>query len=181
MKSMADRAANRVEAGAQADERFGFATYDPDAAERRGYSDYSYWGSTLRAFLKNRVALCLLLLLVVLLAFTFIQPYLPGQYDANRINNYPATGLQVNNMNPSMHPSALHRGEGAGRLVRRDERNSDHPEADGLHRARIRRGMVPRVLQGAGGLCEEPTAQAAGRPDADALRGEVQLPDQPVL
>ena len=103
MKSMADRAANRVEAGAQADERFGFATYDPDAAERRGYSDYSYWGSTLRAFLKNRVALCLLLLLVVLLAFTFIQPYLPGQYDANRINNYPATGLQVNNMNPSMH------------------------------------------------------------------------------
>ena len=45
MKSMADRAANRVEAGAQADERFGFATYDPDAAERRGYSDYSYWGT----------------------------------------------------------------------------------------------------------------------------------------
>ena len=34
--------------------RFSFAGYDQAAAEKSGYSDYSYWGSTFRCFLKNR-------------------------------------------------------------------------------------------------------------------------------
>ena len=34
---------------------FGFAAYDHASAERSGYSNYSYWGSTIRVFLKNKV------------------------------------------------------------------------------------------------------------------------------
>ena len=36
---------------------FETAPYNPDEGERGGYSNYSYWGSTFRSFLKRRVAL----------------------------------------------------------------------------------------------------------------------------
>ena len=87
---------------ADADQLFKLAKYDEDAAERSGYSNYSYWGSTLRVFLKNRVALSLLIVLVLLVAFTFIQPCLPGQYPAGKINNHPQTGMQLSNQAPSL-------------------------------------------------------------------------------
>ena len=80
---------------------FSLAQYDEAAAERGGYSNYSYWRSTLHVFLKNRVALFLLIVLALLVAFTFIQPYLPGQYPAGRINNHPQTGMQLSNQAPS--------------------------------------------------------------------------------
>ena len=32
-----------------------FASYDSEAAEKTGYSNYSYWQSTLRVFFKNKV------------------------------------------------------------------------------------------------------------------------------
>ncbi len=85
------------------DERtaFSFDNRPDDEAERTGYSNYSYWRSTLQVFLKNRAALSLLCLLLIVLAFTFIQPYLPGQYDANTINNHPETGMQLSNVPPS--------------------------------------------------------------------------------
>ena len=38
------------------EEMFAFAGYDAQAAERTGYSNYSYWASTWRVFMKNRVA-----------------------------------------------------------------------------------------------------------------------------
>lgn len=60
---------------------FGFAEYDENAAEKTGYSNYSYWGATVRMFFKNKVAVAMLLVLFLLLAFTFIQPYLPNQFD----------------------------------------------------------------------------------------------------
>ena len=63
------------------EELFSFAPFNADAAEQGGYSDYSYWRSTLRAFFKNKVAVFFLLVLAVTLAFTFIQPYLPNQRD----------------------------------------------------------------------------------------------------
>ena len=80
---------------------FGFASYDHADAERSGYSNYSYWGSTVRVFMKNRVAVFLLMVLVVLVAFTLIQPVLPNQYPAGQIINHPTTGVQMSNVSPS--------------------------------------------------------------------------------
>ena len=61
------------------EEAFSFADFNAEAAERGGYSDYSYWGSTLRAFFQNKIAVFFLIIMVAVLAFTFIQPYLPNQ------------------------------------------------------------------------------------------------------
>jgi len=80
---------------------FTFAEFDPDAGERIGYSNYSYWRSTMRMFLKNKVALIFLILLGSILAFTFLQPFLPGQRSPTTINNDPATGVQFRNLVPS--------------------------------------------------------------------------------
>lgn len=60
---------------------FSLAERDADAAEKTGYSDYSYWASTLRVFFKNKVAIFFLCLIAVTLLFTFIQPMLPNQKD----------------------------------------------------------------------------------------------------
>lgn len=76
------------------------AEFDASAGERGGYSDYSYWGSTMRGFLRNRVALGFLVLLGVLLLFTFIQPVLPGQKSPTMIHIDPATGMQYRNVAP---------------------------------------------------------------------------------
>lgn len=74
--------------------------YSEEEAERTGYSDYSYWRSTLRAFFKNKMAVVMLLIAVGLVLFSVIQPYLPGQYDPNYINNDPETGMQIINQRP---------------------------------------------------------------------------------
>ena len=74
-----------------------FAAYDSAAAEKTGYSNYSYWGSTFRCFLKNRVAMSLLIVLAALLLFTIIQPYLPGQFEACLVIDHPITGIQMMN------------------------------------------------------------------------------------
>lgn len=76
------------------------AKYNEQAAEKTGYSNYSYWGSTLRAFSKNKMAVCMLSVIAAILLFTFIQPLLPGQYDPNLINNDPVTGMQIMNRKP---------------------------------------------------------------------------------
>ncbi len=84
------------------DELFVLAQYDEAAGEKTGYSNYSYWRSTVKVFFKNKVAVFLLFVLAGLLLFTFIQPYLPGQYPANQINNNPQTGKQLSNLSPSL-------------------------------------------------------------------------------
>ncbi|HHY34262.1 MAG TPA: ABC transporter permease [Firmicutes bacterium] len=81
-------------------ELFTFAQYDAEAAERTGYSDYSYWRSTIRVFLRNKTAIFLLILMTSLVTFTFIQPYLPGQKDPITIHLDPNTGLQLRNHPP---------------------------------------------------------------------------------
>lgn len=80
-------------------ELFSFQEFNEMEVEKTGYSNYSYWNSTLHAFLKNRGAFILLVLLALLLVFTFIQPYLPGQYDPNKIIN-DASGMQFRNVPP---------------------------------------------------------------------------------
>lgn len=76
------------------------AEYNAQDAEKTGYSNYSYWGSTLRAFSRNKMAVTMLGIIVFILLFTFIQPNLPGQYDPNLINNDPVTGMQIMNRKP---------------------------------------------------------------------------------
>ncbi|WP_349674521.1 ABC transporter permease [Lacrimispora sp.] len=80
-------------------ELFTFGGYNEAETEKTGFSNYSYWNSTLHAFFKNRIAFALLVLLMLLLAFTFVQPYLPGQYDPNLIIN-DTSGMQFRNIPP---------------------------------------------------------------------------------
>lgn len=101
-EALTEELRGQMDAPANEDELFGFADYDETAAEKTGYSNYSYWRSTLQVFLRNRAAVFLLIVLVALLLFTFLQPYLPGQYPANLINNHPQTGLQLSNQSPSL-------------------------------------------------------------------------------
>lgn len=79
---------------------FDFAGYDAKEAERTGYSNYSYWQSTLQMFLKNKVAAALLILMLVIVVFTIIQPYLPGQKLPTKIYTDAKTGLQLRNHVP---------------------------------------------------------------------------------
>ena len=81
-------------------ELFSFAQFDEAEVERTGVSNYSYWRSTLRAFSKNKVAMFLLIVMLSVVVFTFIQPYLPGQYDPFLVNN-GANGLPLKNKAPS--------------------------------------------------------------------------------
>ena len=82
-------------------EAFQFAEFDAKEVERTGYSNYSYWGSTFRAFCKNKLALALVFIVLIILAFTFLQPYLPGQFDAFAVNNDPETGIPLRNEPPN--------------------------------------------------------------------------------
>ena len=83
------------------EEMFAFAGYDAQAAERTGYSNYSYWASTWRVFMKNRVAMFFLTLLLILMAFTFIQPYLPNQKNPTEVYISEEAGKQDRNQPPS--------------------------------------------------------------------------------
>lgn len=78
---------------------FDFANYDESMAEKTGYSNYSYWQSTIKVFLKNKVAAFLLVLMLVLILFTVIQPYLPGQKLPTKIYTN-AQGIQLRNQKP---------------------------------------------------------------------------------
>jgi len=78
--------------------------FDAQSAEAVGYSNYSYWRCTFQAFWKNKMARFLLIALVALLAFTIIQPILPGQKDPNEIfNTYDKYGkaFPMKNEGPS--------------------------------------------------------------------------------
>lgn len=81
-------------------EKFSFADFNPEELERTGQSHYSYWRSTLRSFARNRVAMFLLILVALIVVFTFIQPILPGQFNFFKVNNDPKTGLPMKNVPP---------------------------------------------------------------------------------
>ena len=80
------------------EELFTPAGFSEERAEATSYSNYSYWGSTFRAFFKNRVAVLLLVALIAVVAFAFLQPYLPGQVDPNLCAVDPVTGIQYRNI-----------------------------------------------------------------------------------
>ena len=82
------------------DELFTPAGFSEEQAEATASSNYSYWGSTFRAFFKNKFAVALLIALVVVVAFAFIQPHLSGQADPNLCAVDPVTGIQYRNIAP---------------------------------------------------------------------------------
>lgn len=79
---------------------FQFSGYDEEESKRGGYSNYSYWRSTWKVFIQNRLALFLLILMSALLIFTIIQPYLPNQKPPTKIYNNPETNLPLKNNPP---------------------------------------------------------------------------------
>ena len=88
-----------LDCGMSDEELFSFAEFDPENAERGGYSNYSYWGSTLRAFFQNKAAVFFLIVMISVLAFTFVQPYLPNQLDPLEIHTNE-WGMPLNNVPP---------------------------------------------------------------------------------
>ncbi|MGN9165850.1 oligopeptide ABC transporter permease OppC [Tissierellaceae bacterium HCP3S3_D8] len=62
------------------DELFYFVDYSPEAAERIGYSDYSYWKSVFQNFLKKKSAVILSFIFFALVIFSFIALRI-GKYD----------------------------------------------------------------------------------------------------
>ena len=82
------------------DQLFDFAPFDQREAEQTGVSNYSYWRSTFRAFRRNRVAMFLLILMALILLFTFIQPLLPRQFEPNLVSN-DARGIPLRNQQPN--------------------------------------------------------------------------------
>ena len=82
------------------DELFTPAGFSEEQAEATASSNYSYWGSTFRAFFKNKIAVALLIALVFVVGFAFLQPYLPGQADPNLCQVDSTTGIQFRNIAP---------------------------------------------------------------------------------
>lgn len=76
------------------------AAQDEDTAEFTAVTGYAYWKSTLRIFLKNRIAVFFSGLIIFILFFTLIQPLLPHQKSSNTIYNDPVTGIQIQNRRP---------------------------------------------------------------------------------
>lgn len=63
---------------------FEFAEYKAQDAERIGYSEYSYWKSVWRNFLKNKAAVGMSIIFILLFLFTFIAGPI-GKYDVHNL------------------------------------------------------------------------------------------------
>ncbi len=68
------------------DELFTFVEYSPEAAERTGYSEYSYWKSVFKNFLKKKTAVALTIVFLALVIFSFIALAI-GKYDVNALRS----------------------------------------------------------------------------------------------
>lgn len=66
------------------DEMFENLSYDERTSEDGGYSNYSYWRSTIRTFFKSKLSTFLVVLIVVLVVFSFCYP-LFSKVDPNQI------------------------------------------------------------------------------------------------
>ena len=67
---------------------FAEAEYKAQEAERIGFSEYSYWKSVMRNFLKNKGAVIMSVVFILLFIFTFVAAVI-GKYDVHnlRIDN----------------------------------------------------------------------------------------------
>lgn len=80
---------------------FEFAEYDDSKSELTGYSNYSFWRSTVQVFMKNKVAVACLIIVAIIVLFTAIQPFLPNQKSPTQIYIDPTTGFQYHNLAPN--------------------------------------------------------------------------------
>ncbi|MCC8102093.1 MAG: ABC transporter permease [Clostridiales bacterium] len=78
-------------------ELFSFAEYHPEEAEKTGYSNYSYWGSVVRNFLKNKPAVIMCVIFLAIFIFSFF---------ALKIGKYDYTDLRVDNKLKFTSPNA---------------------------------------------------------------------------
>ena len=83
-------------AGKKDDELFYVVEYSPEEAERIGYSNYSYWGSVFKTFMKNKVAVLFLFLFIALVIFSFVALAV-GKYDYKELIPYSSTSFQSPN------------------------------------------------------------------------------------
>ena len=54
------------------DDRFRFVEYSAEAAERSGYSDYSYWRSVFQNFFKKKSAVVMVFVFFAVVIFSFV-------------------------------------------------------------------------------------------------------------
>ncbi len=73
--------------------KFRAAIFDNMLSEDVGYSNYSYWRSTLRTFFKNKAVLALVVLIVLIILMGFIYPIVSSE-DPNKASLLPLTWNQ---------------------------------------------------------------------------------------
>lgn len=88
-----------VHARAQMPEKqlFSYAEYEAKAAEYTGSSEYSYWKSVWRSFLKKHAAVGMLIIFLLLFIFTFV---------AAAISKYDVYNLRIDNSLMFTSPNA---------------------------------------------------------------------------
>lgn len=64
-------------------------------------NNYSYWRSTIFTFKKSKISVFLLFMIIGLLFFTIIQPYLPNQKSPTKVHIDKSTGMQLTNQSPN--------------------------------------------------------------------------------
>ncbi len=96
---MGKRKIRKVSAGIN-ESLFEFAVYEEKEAQKGGYSNYSYWNSTWRVFLKNKGACFFLVLIASLMFFTAIEPFLPNSKPPAKIYIDEKTNMQLRNHPP---------------------------------------------------------------------------------
>ena len=91
-------------------ELFERAEYHDEAAEETGFSNYSYWGSTLRTFFKSNVVKVICVLVFLLVAYTIIYPMI-----TDRDPYTPSLSAREWNLGPTKeHPFGT---DGVGRDI----------------------------------------------------------------
>ncbi|MBE5775036.1 MAG: ABC transporter permease [Clostridiales bacterium] len=70
--------------------KFRAAVFDHMQSEDIGYSNYSYWKSTIRTFFKNKAVLLLTILIVGIIIMSFVYPIV-SPVDPNEVSLFPMT------------------------------------------------------------------------------------------
>lgn len=81
------------------EELFRFVEFDPGKAEAMTFSGYSYWRSTWQMFIKSRSTKIFLGIIIGLLLWCIVQPYIPGQKSAIQIFT-DENGIQLRSIQP---------------------------------------------------------------------------------
>ena len=78
------------------DDLFRFVEYSAEAAERTGYSDYSYWKSVFQNFLKKKSAVFMAVVFFALVIFSFVALHI-GKYEYSSLKADSALAFQTPN------------------------------------------------------------------------------------